>query len=142
MMYFFFLCILFHRDQNHKKFQKIFRKDILAYCRDLSLDIARYQIHLFSVDCLLCYFFSLSSLTNFEAKAKFLFLLLRIMAAAAGQAVLVLGKKNACSAARAELSPRNIASAYLVFFPDLYALVLLLASRLFSFARHDYHFIF
>ncbi len=62
--------------------------------------------------------------------------LLGIMAAAAGQPILVFGKKDAGAAARAELSADSLASAYLVFFPDLHVFVLLLASRLFSFSWH------
>jgi len=68
-----------------------------------------------------------------------LLLLLRVTAAPASKAVLVLGKKNAGSAARAEFSAGRLAAADFVFLPNLHVLVLLLASRLFSFARHGYH---
>lgn len=61
------------------------------------------------------------------------------MAAAAGQAVLVFGKKDAGAAARTELSADRLAFANLVFFPDLHALVLLLASRFFPFSWHTSH---
>lgn len=64
------------------------------------------------------------------------------MAATAGKAVLVLGEEDAGSAARAEFPADSLAAADFVFLPYLHLPVLLLASRLLSLARHDYHFTF